>query len=113
MPVRSLAGLATYGAVCIAWVFFRAPDFAVASRMLMGMFGGHAHGDMILSTRELLQIGVVTAGLISVHWLMREEAFETTVMKLPAWAVTAIWSVMACAIILTQGSCNAFIYFQF
>jgi len=110
---RSLAGFATYGAVCIAWVFFRAPDFAVASRMLTGMFGGHAHGDMILSTRELLQIGIVTAGLISVHWLMREEAFETTVMKLPAWAVTTIWSVMACAIILTQGSSNAFIYFQF
>src|SRR5438270_13100348 len=113
MPVRLLAGFATYGAVCIAWVFFRAPDFAVATRMLTGMFGGHAHGDMILSTRELLQIGIVTAGLIMVHWLMREEAFETTVMKLPAWAVTTIWSVMACAIMLTQGSSNAFIYFQF
>jgi hypothetical protein len=108
-----LAGFATYGAVCIAWVFFRAPDFAVASRMLTGMFGGHAQGEMILSTRELLQVAIVTAGLIFVHWLMREEAFETTVMKLPTWAVTTIWSVMACAIILTQGSSNAFIYFQF
>src|SRR5919201_5263849 len=83
LPVRLLAGLATYGAVCIAWVFFRAPDFAVASRMLAGMFGGHGHGDMILSTRELLQIGIVTAGLISVHWLMRENAFETAVIRLP------------------------------
>jgi alginate O-acetyltransferase complex protein AlgI len=112
-PVRLLAGFATYGAVCVAWVFFRAPDFMVASRMITGMFGGHAHGDMILSTRELLQIAAVTAGLISMHWVMREEAFETAVMKLPAWAVTAIWSVMACAIIFTQGSSNAFIYFQF
>src|SRR3984893_17798557 len=112
-PVRLLAGFATYGAVCIAWVFFRAPDFTVASRMLAGMFGGHAHGDMILTTRELLQIGIVTAGLVSVHSAMREEAFETTVMRLPAWAVTAIWSVMAVAIIFTQGSSNAFIYFQF
>jgi D-alanyl-lipoteichoic acid acyltransferase DltB (MBOAT superfamily) len=113
MPVRLLAGFATYGAVCIAWVFFRAPDFTVASRMLSGMFGGHAHGDMILTTRELLQIGIVTAGLVSVHWAMREEAFETTVMRLPAWAVTAIWSVMAFAIVFTQGTSNAFIYFQF
>src|SRR5438128_2484162 len=77
LPVRVLAGFATYAAVCIAWVFFRAPDFAVASRMLAGMFGGHAHGDMILSGRELLQVGIVTVGLISVHWAMREEAFET------------------------------------
>src|SRR5436189_2918475 len=32
--VRMLAGFATYGAVCIAWVFFRASDFTIASRML-------------------------------------------------------------------------------
>src|SRR5205823_1267391 len=38
-------GLGTFLAVCIAWVFFRAPDFTVASRMLSGMFGGHEHGD--------------------------------------------------------------------
>jgi alginate O-acetyltransferase complex protein AlgI len=77
------------------------------------MFGGHPNGDMILTTRELLQIAIVTAGLISIHWAMRADAFETTVMRLPRWAVTAIWSFMACAIILTQGSSNAFIYFQF
>ena len=113
LPVRLLAGFATYGAVCVAWVFFRASDFAIASRMLAGMFGGHPNGDMILTTRELLQIGIVTAGLVSVHWLMRDDAFETTVMKLPTWAMAAIWSVMACAIVFTQGSSNAFIYFQF
>jgi alginate O-acetyltransferase complex protein AlgI len=113
LPLRLLAGFATYVAVCIAWVFFRASDFTIASRMLSGMFGGHPGGDMILTTRELFQIGMVTAGLISVHWAMRDDAFETTVMKLPAWAVTALWSVMAVAIIFTQGSSNAFIYFQF
>ena len=113
LPVRLLAGFATYVAVCVAWVFFRASDFTIASRMLTGMFGGHGQGDMILTTRELLQIGIVTVGLVSVHWLMRDEAFETRVMRLPAWAVTAIWSIMAVAIIFTQGSSNAFIYFQF
>jgi len=55
LPVRVLAGFATYAAVCIAWVFFRASDFTIASRMLGGMFGQHPHGDAILSTRELLQ----------------------------------------------------------
>jgi D-alanyl-lipoteichoic acid acyltransferase DltB (MBOAT superfamily) len=113
LPVRLLVGFGTYVAVCIAWVFFRASDFTIASRVLTGMFGGHPDGDMILTTRELLQIGIVTAGLICVHWAMRGEAFETTVMRLPRLAVTAIWSFMACAIIFTQGSSNAFIYFQF
>jgi len=110
---RAVAGCATYGAVCIAWVFFRASDFTMASRMLTGMFGGHPTGDMILTTRELLQIGIVTVGVIAMHWTMREESFETAVMRLPAWAITAIGSFMAFAIIFTQGTSNAFIYFQF
>ena len=113
LPVRVLAGFATYGAVCIAWVFFRATNFTVASRMLTGMFGGHPHGYAILATRELLQIGAVTLGVIGLHWTMRDNTFETAVMRLPAWAITAIGAFMACAIIFTQATSNAFIYFQF
>src|SRR5436190_4639746 len=113
LPVRVLAGFATYAAVCVAWVFFRASDFMIASRMLGGMFGQHPHGDAILSTRELSQIGCVTAALIAMHWAMRDNTFETAVMRLPPWTVAAIGSAMICAIIVTQGSSNAFIYFQF
>ncbi|MEY2486691.1 MAG: alginate O-acetyltransferase complex protein AlgI [Verrucomicrobiota bacterium] len=110
---RALAGVATYAAICIAWVFFRASDFTIARRMLFGMFGGHAHGDAILSTREMLQIGIVTAGMIVVHWSLRDSSIELAVTRLPRWIVTALWAAMACAIILTQGNSNAFIYFQF
>src|SRR5437764_3748882 len=113
LPVRVVAGFATYAAVCVAWVFFRAPDFTIASRMLGGMFGQHPHGDAILSTRELLQVAVVTIGMISVHCSLRDSNIETAVARLPRWMVTAAWALMACAIIFTQGSSNAFIYFQF
>ena len=111
--VRLLAGAGTYAAVCIAWVFFRASDFAIATRMLRGMFGGHAHADAILSTREMLEIGLVTAAMIFVHWSLRESDIETAVTRLPRWVVTITWALMGCAIILTQGNSNAFIYFQF
>jgi alginate O-acetyltransferase complex protein AlgI len=113
LATRLLAGLATYAAVCVAWVFFRASDFTIAARMLRGMFGGHAHGDAILTTREMLQIALVTAGMILVHWSLRDSNIETAAMRLPRWLVTAAWALMACAIILTQGNSNAFIYFQF
>ncbi len=113
LGTRLLAGFATYAAVCVAWVFFRASDFTVAARMLGGMFGGHPHGDAILTTREMLQIALVTAGMILVHWFLRDSNIETTVMRSPRWIVAATWAFMACAIILTQGSSNAFIYFQF
>ena len=111
--VKVLLGLVTYFAVCLAWVFFRASDFTTATRMLRGMFGGHAHGDAILSTREMLQIGIVTFFMILAHWSLREISIEQAVERLPRWLVTTVWAVMACAIILTQGSSNAFIYFQF
>ncbi len=113
LGTRILAGAATYAAVCIAWVYFRASDFTIASRMLGGMFGQHTHGDAILSTREMLQVALVTIGMISVHCSLRDSNIETAVTRLPRWAVTAAWALMACAIILTQGTSNAFIYFQF
>src|SRR5712672_4085990 len=111
--VKLLLGLTTYGAVCLAWVFFRASDFTIATRMLQGMFGGHPHCDAILATREMLQIGIVTFFMMLAHWSLRETNVETAVTRLPRWIVTAAWALMACAIILTQGTSNAFIYFQF
>jgi len=110
---RFLAGAATYAAVCVAWVFFRASDFAGASRMLSGMFGRHSSGDAILSTREMLQVVIVTLCMLLVHALLRDSNLETAITRLPRWTVVGAWAAMACAIILTQGSSNAFIYFQF
>src|ERR1700747_15183 len=81
LPTRIAAGLATYAAVCVAWVFFRASDFTIASRMLSGMFGGHPHGDAILTTREMLQIALVTGGMILVHWFLRDTNIETAVTR--------------------------------
>src|SRR6266702_1188189 len=89
LGTRILAGAATYAAVCIAWVYFRASDFTIASRMLGGMFGQHTHGDAILSTREMLQVALVTIGMISVHCSLRDSNIETAVTRLPRWAVTA------------------------
>jgi len=113
LAMKVLLGLLTYAAVCLAWVFFRASDFATATRMLQGMFGGHPRGDAILATREMLQIGGVTFFMMLAHWSLRDISIEQAVERLPRWLVTTVWAVMACAIILTQGSSNAFIYFQF
>ena len=113
LPVNLLLGLVTYFCVCVAWVFFRASDFTVAARMLRGMFGGHPHGDALLSTRELLQIGIVTLFMMVVHWSLRDTTIEAAVNRMPVWVLTGIWTFMAAAILLTQGNSNAFIYFQF
>jgi alginate O-acetyltransferase complex protein AlgI len=108
-----LIGLTTYVAVLVTWVYFRAANFETASRLLAGMFGRHATGDAILATREILQIATVTFFLLLAHWKLRDISLEHAVARLPRFVVGTAWFLMACAIILTQGNSNAFIYFQF
>ena len=110
---KFLLGLTTYTAVLVAWVFFRASDFTSATRILRGLFGGHSHGDAILTTLQMLQIALVTLGLFVAHWSLRNTSLEAAVARMPRWVVAGIWIFMACAIIVTQGNSNAFIYFQF
>ncbi len=106
-------GAATFVVVCVTWVFFRATDFSTALRLLGAMAGILPRGDAILPTREILQVLLVTAGLIGAHALLRNTSMEAVVAKAPRWALAGTWTLMLCGIILTQGNGNAFIYFQF
>lgn len=111
--VQVLLGLGTYAAVCFAWVFFRAADFPTATRLVMAMSGQLPTGDAILPTREILQVALVTSGLLLAHALLRNTTMEAVVSRTPRWLLASTWSVMIFGIILTQGNGNAFIYFQF
>ncbi len=111
--VQFLVGVVTFVVVNFAWVFFRAADFTTAARLTRAMVGTFPAGDALLSMRELWQVGLVTAGLLFAHWRLRDTGLEAMVARQPRWLVTAAWTVMLCAILLTQDSGNAFIYFQF
>jgi alginate O-acetyltransferase complex protein AlgI len=113
LGVQLLLGVATYAVVCLAWVFFRAADFATASRLVLAMVGTLPTGDAILPTREILQVGLVTAGLLTAHWLLRHTSVETVAARMPRSLLVGVWTIMICSIILTQGNGHAFIYFQF
>ena len=113
LGAQILLGVATYAGVCLTWVFFRASDFPTAARLVQAMTGLLHHGDAILPTREILQVGIVTLGLLGAHWLLRHTTIETVVSRMPRTLLAGIWSVMLCTIILAQGNAHAFIYFQF
>ena len=113
LGVQVLLGLGTYALVCLTWVFFRASDFPTAARLVQAMIGALQSGDAILPTREILQVALVTAGLLGAHWLLRNSSIEAVVAKMPRPVLAGIWTVMIGGIILTQGNGNAFIYFQF
>jgi alginate O-acetyltransferase complex protein AlgI len=110
---KFVLGLGTFVAVCFAWAFFRAADFSTATRIVRAMAGVLHGGDALLSTREIIQVFSVVGGLLLAHWSLRDTSLEAVVARLPRWLIVATWTLMLCAIILTQGSGNAFIYFQF
>jgi alginate O-acetyltransferase complex protein AlgI len=109
---RLLLGLGTYAVVCFAWVFFRSATFPQATRLIRSMVGVGDRGDAILSTRSIIEVGAVIAALLLAHWTMRDTNLETTVARLPRALIATVWTLMLSAIILTQGSGSAFIYFQ-
>ena len=111
--VQLLIVLATYAAVCFAWVFFRATTFTTAAHLIRSMVGAGPKGDAILGGREILQVLIVTGGLLIAHWNLRNTSIEAVVAKMPRALIVTLWTLMLSAIILTQGTGNAFIYFQF
>ena len=113
IPARIGLALLTYALVNITWVFFRAQNFATASRMLTSMLFIDGSGKPILTTWFLLSATVTIAGMLIVHWRMRHRAFHDEVARMPAVAVGVLWGVMLFLIVITQGGGNAFIYFQF
>ena len=106
-------GLLTYTLINLTWVFFRAKTFAKAWVVLEGMLGLNAAAKPILETFYLVSVALIVGALVLVHWLMRGRTLESVVVRAPAMAVSAVWALMAFAIVIAQGAGNAFIYFQF
>ncbi|HEX8658483.1 MAG TPA: MBOAT family O-acyltransferase, partial [Hymenobacter sp.] len=90
--------------VNITWVFFRAPDFSGAARILLAMFGMIPDGRSMLATVDLLKVGIITVLLVGTHWLMRETSVREVAARLPWWLLGLGWAIMLVLLILTQKS---------
>jgi len=109
----ALAAATTYVLVHVAWVFFRAKDFARATQVLRGMLGVNADVKPILSSYQLATASAIVLAVVATHWLMRGRTLEQVVARTPPLVLSVFWAAMAVSVILAQGSDNAFIYFQF
>ena len=110
---KILLGLVTYFFINLTWVFFRASDFHSAQLLLLSMFGIIRDGAQVLPTLTVVKVIVVIAALVITHWTHRSIPVEAAAERLPGWAHGLVWGGMLILIILSQGSDNAFIYFQF
>ncbi len=110
---RILLALITYLLVCITWVFFRAQSFPQAFELIQSMFGFNSAERSVLPTVYLIEAIVVTISMLFIHWRMRNTTLEAVVQKTPWFVTGTIWGIMLVLIIISQGSGDAFIYFQF
>jgi alginate O-acetyltransferase complex protein AlgI len=81
--------------------------------VLRGMAGRNGSPKPILDTVFLVVVPLVVGGIVATHWLMRHQTLESMLSRRhPALVATAL-GLMIFAIVLSQGTGNAFIYFQF
>jgi len=112
--ITLLLTLFTFALINITWVFFRAESLAAAMNMLGSMIGLHADAGPVLPTVKILETLVCIGGLFCAHWYMRNRSLEDVVARARRSTLVPIaWAGMAFAVVITQGTGNAFIYFQF
>ena len=121
LPSLGLAGpwaarALTFLAVVVGWVFFRAPDFAAAGKVLAGMAGlsGFASANLAHSASGLLarEQLLVLAALLGWAWLApNAPAVAERLRPGFAWALATAGLLLAALLVLDRPS--AFIYYQF
>lgn len=103
----------TFSCVNITWVFFRAREFDTAWNMIKSMFYLQVDGAKILDTFTIIKISVVIGLMFLCHWFMRNSSLKQLSVKIPPYFLGIIWAIMLFLIIISQGSGEQFIYFQF
>jgi alginate O-acetyltransferase complex protein AlgI len=106
-------GLLTFVLVNVAWVFFRAKTFHQATLILGGMFGRNTHVEPVLAAVYLLTTTVIVGGLLLAHCSMRNLTLEAAIARAHPAILTALWTMIAFAVVIQHGESNGFIYFQF
>lgn len=110
---RVLGMVATFHAVCLGWVFFRAESLDHAVGLVLTMFGDSGPGAAVQSRWQLGLAAVCALGLVGLQmWRPNTGAREWSIRAGPV--LTAVVAALMLFLVITRGSHGtAFIYFQF
>jgi D-alanyl-lipoteichoic acid acyltransferase DltB (MBOAT superfamily) len=113
-PLQFAYGLLTLVLVTLAWVWFRAPDFAAGFDIFRKLFLLSAPSLPSIALDAAQELALVTfAGLICTHWAMRNRDLRQIAQRLPAPLLGLALAILLALIVLSPGDNHAFIYFQF
>jgi len=110
--VRPALALATYGLVCLTWVFFRATSLADAGRVTRAMLAGRSDQHLLVRADRAVVV-LVTVLLVGTHFALRDTTLEDAWRRVPVWVRPVVLASMILTISLITGDERAFIYFQF
>ncbi|UCE86452.1 MAG: MBOAT family protein [Deltaproteobacteria bacterium] len=110
-PLVALRGLLTFHLVCLGWVIFRAPDFAIARAYLAGLFQGPIGWDA--GTERGLAWAAALLGLAALQWAARRFDANELWERLHPSLQGATLAAAVLAVSLWHVDEVAFIYFQF
>jgi D-alanyl-lipoteichoic acid acyltransferase DltB (MBOAT superfamily) len=111
-PLKPLANtLSTFVLVTIAWVFFRAPDFASALQILKGLFIAQSEGPKWMDLwTPLCALGL----FLLLDFSYRKQRFDMLLNRLPLVGRWSLYFVMLFLLFAFSGTQKfTFIYFQF
>jgi alginate O-acetyltransferase complex protein AlgI len=101
-------------AVIYAWVWFRATDLDHALTLTLALADIQSLVSAWPTRAPADSIAIIAFGaLVVVHRLLRGTTVETLLGKTPTPLLVAAVGLMLAAIVLSPGTSNAFIYFQF
>lgn len=103
----------TFTCVNITWVFFRADTFKKSWDMITSMFYTQTAGEKILGNFDIIKVCSIIGLMFLCHWFMRHSSLKSLAEKTPPWALGIVWAFLFFMIVISQGSGEQFIYFQF
>jgi alginate O-acetyltransferase complex protein AlgI len=110
-PATVLCVMATFLAVCVGWVFFRATTFGAAATILGRMLVPHAG---VGSGQQNLVLIATAVLLFAAQALTWRHGWRPILARLPAPLVGMSYAaVLTVALLLAPNGGKAFIYFQF
>ena len=81
--------------------------------MIKSMFYMQTNGEKILGSFDILKVCIIISILFICHWIMRNTSMKAVSLKINSILLGIIWAIMLFLIIISQGSGEQFIYFQF
>ncbi len=115
LPMRLLRIVLVFHAVCLCWVFFRAPDLATSWQLIATMFDfGHLFS-LHMPHKALLKDGIWMVAIVGYFLAVfaRERNYFDIQNQLPRYVTAVAFAAGLCITIFCREASDAFIYFQF